>query len=70
MEGAAPPASSGSEVTGAGSGKVDAGGGAAMEERFADLCKVRPLIWCGLRVVVSSVQCLLLFFFFTLVITI
>ncbi|BAT06468.1 retinoblastoma-related protein 1 [Oryza sativa Japonica Group] len=39
MEGAAPPASSGSEVTGAGSGKVDAGGGAAMEERFADLCK-------------------------------
>ncbi|KAF0900005.1 hypothetical protein E2562_026247 [Oryza meyeriana var. granulata] len=46
MEGAAPPASSGSEATDAGSGpaasgKVDAGGGGAssMEERFADLCK-------------------------------
>ncbi|XP_040383154.1 retinoblastoma-related protein 1 [Oryza brachyantha] len=47
MEGIPPPASSGSEVTDAGSGaaasgKVDAGGGggaSSMGERFADLCK-------------------------------
>jgi retinoblastoma-like protein 1 len=48
MEGAAKPStSSGSGVTDGASGGASTAAAASMEERFADLCKVRMLTFCG-----------------------